>query len=77
VDQEVVVPLVVRNLPLFPVWLGRTSATSPAKVDVPLPPLATATIPVTLAALPEMLPEMALPGMVEEAVIGLVPVPTR
>ena len=31
-------------------------------VDVPVPPLATATMPVTLAALPEMLPDTCEPG---------------
>ena len=37
-------------------------------VAVPVPPFATATVPVTLAALPEILPEISEPGMDEEAV---------
>jgi hypothetical protein len=46
-----------------------------AAVVPPVPPLATATVPVTLAALPDMLPLIAVPGMVVDAVMAPVPFP--
>ena len=47
-----------------------------ARAEVaPVPPLPMATVPVTLAALPLMLPLMSVPGMVVAAVMAVVPVP--
>ena len=43
-------------------------AFAPAAVVAPVPPFAIATVPVTLAALPEMLPVIAVPAIVEEIV---------
>ena len=43
-----------------------------AGVAVPVPPLATATIPVTLAALPEMLPDTCEPGKLKELSVVIV-----
>ena len=41
----------------------------------PVPPFATATTPMTLAALPLMLPLTAVPGIVVEADMAPVPLP--
>ena len=41
----------------------------------PVPPFATATVPVTFAALPLMLPDTSEPGTVDDAVNALVPLP--
>ena len=41
----------------------------------PVPPLTTATVPVTLAALPGMFPDMSAPEIVAEAVKAAVPLP--
>ena len=48
-----------------------------AAVVAPVPPLAIATVPDTLPALPVMLPEIADPGMVADAVKAPVPLPFR
>jgi len=78
--QDAAVPFVVRTFGLCPAWLGSKSVRAAAAVVAPVPPFAIATVPVTfvaLAELPAMLPEIAAPGIVAEAVIGLVPLPER
>ena len=47
----------------------------PVDVVTPVPPFATATVPVTFAALPLMFPLIAVPGILVEAVAALVPLP--
>ena len=52
VAQEVSVPLVVRYLPELDVWLGTNALKAALAVVAPVPPLAMATVPVTLAEVP-------------------------
>ena len=55
-----------------PVPLPMSSAPLAGVVVNPVPPLATATVPVTLAALPEMLPLTALPDIAMVVLVTLV-----
>ena len=47
-DHELSVPLVVRYLPLLPVWLGARALNPSFAVDAPVPPFATGTVPVSV-----------------------------
>jgi hypothetical protein len=47
VPQDVSVPLVVKYLPDWLVWLGRIEFAAPVVVVDPVPPLATGKVPVT------------------------------
>jgi hypothetical protein len=47
VPQDVLVPSVVRYLPVLLVWLGRIAFAAPVVVVDPVPPLATGRVPVT------------------------------
>ena len=55
----------------------RTTLPDPVEVVTPVPPFRTATVPVTLAALPEMFPVMLAPLIVVDAVTAPVPLPYR
>lgn len=55
-----------------PVPLPMSNAPFAGVVVSPVPPLATATVPVTLAALPEMLPLTALPEIAIDVLVTLV-----
>ena len=50
--HDVSVPLVVKNFPLLLVWLGTSALKAVLAVVAPVPPFATATVPVTLEAVP-------------------------
>ena len=63
VDQTMAEPVEVSTWPLLP------------RVLRPVPPLAAATTPVTLAALPLMLPLMSAPGRLLLAVMAEAPLP--
>ena len=75
--QDADVPFVVRTFGLFPGWLGSKFVSAAAAVIAPVPPFAIATVPVTFAELPAILPEIAVPGIVAEAVTAVVPLPSR
>jgi hypothetical protein len=47
VPQDVLVPSVVKYLPVLLVWLGRIAFAAPVVVVDPVPPLATGKVPVT------------------------------
>src|SRR4051812_25349923 len=47
VPQLATVPLVVRYLPLLPVWVGSRAFRAFAKLVWPVPPLSTGSVPVT------------------------------
>jgi hypothetical protein len=47
-DHELSVPLVVKYLPVLPVWLGARALNPSLAVEAPVPPFATGTVPVSV-----------------------------
>ena len=78
-DQDTSVPLVVRNLPVLPVWVGSRAVRAAAAVVAPVPPLAMARVADRPAAVVAVLalPVRAPTKPVVAVKVGAVTVPVK